>query len=107
MKRVLLLVLLIVSIVEVYLERDRNYFFLCATAVIGLVRPALVSRRNVQKASKSRAVAPVNKAGGSDSACSLAKKVNGTCISRSHASEEDYAKAELTRQSAYTLSDGG
>jgi len=106
MKRVLLLVLLLVSLVELALERDRIYLLFSTIALGGLVRNGLTDRRRAQGASELRTLVRVNEAGDGDSACFSVKQVNGACTSRPHSSEDDYEKAEFTRQSAYTLSDG-
>ena len=102
MKRVLLLVLLMVSLAELALEHDRVYLFFSTAALAGLVRTSLISRRHAENA---RNVAFTRKDGvGKDaSACFSAEKAY---TSRPHFSEDYYEKAKFTRQSAYTLSDG-
>jgi len=50
MKRVLLLVLLIISLAELAIERDRLYVFFSTAALAGLVRTSLSSRRSSQNA---------------------------------------------------------
>lgn len=57
MKRVLILVFLIVSLVELDLERYRFYLFLSVAAFAALVRNVRMSRRRAQNARRSRAFA--------------------------------------------------
>jgi hypothetical protein len=49
MKRVLLLVFLIVSLVELAVERDRVYLLFSTAAIAGLVRIALTGRQHTQQ----------------------------------------------------------
>jgi hypothetical protein len=73
MKRVLLLVLLIVSLVELALERDRIYLFFMATAVAGLVR-VVFSSRHAQDTLQVRALAREDEAGECTSASFFRKQ---------------------------------
>ena len=74
MKRVLLLVFFIVSLVELAVERDRVYLLFSTAAIAGLVRIALTGRQHTQNASKVRALMPVNHAGEGACACFSTKE---------------------------------
>jgi hypothetical protein len=103
MKRVLLLVFLIVSLVELAVERDRVYLLFSTAAIAGLVRIALTGRQHTQNASKLRAFTPVGQAGESASACFSTKE---GYTSSAHFSEDHYEKVEFTRLSAHIVPDG-
>lgn len=102
MKRVLLLVLLIVSLVELALERDRVYVLFSTAALAGLVRTSLSSRRHTEN---PRNVAFTRKDAVSKDAsgCFSAEQVY---TSSPHFSEDYYEKAKFDRQSAWTVSGG-
>ena len=102
MKRLLLLVLLIVSLVEFAIERDRLYVFFSTAALAGLVRTSLSSRRRSQNAAnvaftREDAVLKAASAGFS------AKHVH---TSTPHLSEDYYEKAEFDRHTAYLVGRG-
>jgi hypothetical protein len=103
MKRVLLLVFLIVSLVELAVEHDRVYLLFSTAAIAGLVRIAFTGRQHTQNASKVRAFIRVDQAGEGTSACLSTKE----CYTSSpHFSEDHYAKVEFTRLSAHPVPDG-
>ena len=104
MKRVLLLVFLIVSLVELAVERDRIYLFFSTAALAGLVRITLIGRNHAQNAPKLRVLIPVEQAGEGTSACVFAK---GGYASSPHFSEDHYDKTQFTRLSAHPVHDGG
>jgi len=64
MKRVSILVFLMVSLVELDLERYRIYLFLSIAAFAVLVRNALASRRRVQNAMERRTLETTNRESG-------------------------------------------
>jgi len=102
MKRVLLLVLLIVSLVEFAIERDRLYVLFSTAALASLVRTSLSSRRRSQNAANvafTRKDAVLKAASASFSA-------EQVYTSSPHFSEDYYEKVKFDRQSAYTLSGG-
>jgi hypothetical protein len=103
MKRVLLLVFFIVSLVELAVERDRVYLLFSTAAIAGLVRIALTGRQQTQNASKVRPLIPVNHAGEGTCACFSPKE---SYRSRPNFSEDHYEKAEFTRLSARPVPDG-
>ncbi len=103
MKRVLLLVFFIVSLVELAVERDRVYLLFSTAAIVGLVRVALTGRQHTQNASKVRALIPVDQAG--EGACAYFSTKEGY-TSRPNFSEDHYEKAEFTRQSAHPVPHG-
>ena len=59
MKRVLLLVLLIVSLVELAVERDRVYLLFSTAAIAGLARIALTGRQHTQEGVRLRSSVPL------------------------------------------------
>jgi hypothetical protein len=71
MKRVLLLVFLMVSLVELDLERYRIYLFCSTAALAGLLCNVLMSRRKAQNAPAARALENAN----GDSCLSTERKV--------------------------------
>jgi hypothetical protein len=103
MKRVLLLVCLIVSLVEVTVEHDRVYLLFSTAAIAGLVRIALTGRQHTQNASKVRALISVNHGGEGACACFSTKE---GYTSSPHFSEDHYEEAEFTRLSADPVPDG-
>jgi|SRR5579872_3380480 len=101
MKRLLLLVLLMVSLVEFAIERDRLYVFFSTAALAGLVRTSL-SRRTSQNAAnvaftREDTVLKAASAGFS------AKHVH---TSTPHLSEDYYEKVQFDRHTAYFVGGG-
>jgi len=106
MKRVLLLVFLIISLVGLVLECDRIYLYFSTAALAGLVRIALTSRQHAQDASQAQALVPLCGTGEGISACFSTKQSHVAYTSLPHSSEDRHAKTEVTSQSACTMSDG-
>ena len=102
MKRVLLLVLLIVSLVELALERDKVYLLFSTAALAGLVRTSLISRRQAQNV-PNVAFTRKDAVGQMLPQAFPAEQVS---LCSPHFSEDYYEKVKFTRQSAYTLSGG-
>ena len=84
MKRVSLLVFLMVSLVELELERYRLYLFCSTAALAGLVCNMLMSRRRAQNAPKTRAF----EKGKEDSGCLSTEQSEVAYASRPHPSED-------------------
>ena len=102
MKRVLLLVLLIVSLAELAIERDRLYVFLSSAALAGLVRTSLSNRRSSQNAAK----VAFTRNDALSKAASASFSAKQVYTSTPHLSEAYYEKAEFDRHTAHLLSGG-
>ena len=85
MKRVLLLVFFIVSLVELAVERNRVYLLFSTAAIAGLVRIALPGHQHTQNASKVRDFILVDQA--REGACACFSTKEGY-TSSSHFSED-------------------
>ena len=102
MKRVLLLVLLTVSLVELALEGDKVYLLFSTAALAGLARTSLTSRGAAQNVAKT--VFARKEAVREDAPACFC--VVPLCTSGSHFSEDHYEKTEFTRQPACTVRGG-
>ena|SRR5579863_10231931 len=105
MKRVLLLVLLLVSLAELTLERDRIYLLFSTAALAGLVRITLSGRRRPHDAAKL-GIPIRNKVNEGASAFFPTRQSDVDYTSHPHSTEDRYEKAEFARESAYVVSDG-
>jgi hypothetical protein len=92
MKRVLLLALLVVSLVEVALDRDRMYVLFLVVALAGLVHTSFTNRRRVQNAISLRASTPKDEIREGTAACSSTKQGDASYPSSPHVSEDHYEK---------------
>jgi hypothetical protein len=88
MKRVSILVCLMVSLVELDLERHRIYLFLSITALAVLVHNLLVSRRKAQNARRPGAFETSNR----DSGC-LSAEQDGVAYTTGPITPEDRSES--------------
>jgi|SRR5579863_2194959 len=102
MKRVLLLVLLIVSLGELAIEGGWLYALFSTAALAGLLRSSLSSRRSFQNAAKVAFTRNDALIKATAANCS-AKQVY---TSTPHLSEAYYEKAQFDRRTAYLVGGG-